>query len=485
MNEVNFVDTTLRDGHSCLWAKSMRIGMMLPVAATIDQAGFHAFEIISNTNPKKMVRDLREDPWVLLDLIGQRMPKTPMRVICGRHLQAFQLTPRSIEELWYQRLAAHGVRQVRISDSSNTPAGWRLSVGFARRVGIDAIVNLIFSLAPKYSDEYYAQRAREAAKLDVLRICLKDPGGLLTPERLRTLVPVILQNTGGKEVELHTHCNTGLGAQCAVEAIKLGIRYINTAIPPLADSNSNPSVFNVARNARALGYTTTVDEESLTPVEAHFTSIARREGLPLGAPAPYDISPHIHQVPGGMVSNLRHQLETVRLGHKIEAVREEIGRVRVDFGCPIMVTPYAQFVGVQATMNVLTGERYKEASDEVIQFALGLWGEEESSSMDPDVRDRILNRPRARELTGWQPPEPSLEEVRKIYAGPGVSDDELLLRYLAGEDQVAAMRAAGPLKRYDGAGRSLVSLIEDLTRRNSISYIQVQKDAMSLTLRSN
>jgi len=186
-----------------------------------------------------------------------------------------------------------------------------------------------------------------------------------------------------------------------------------------------------------------------------------------------------------MVSNLRHQLATVGLESKLEAVKEEIGRVRLDFGCPIMVTPYAQFVGVQATMNVLTGERYKEASDEVIQFALGLWGEEESSSMDPDVRDRILNRPRARELARWQPPEPSLKEVRKRYGGPGVSDDDLLLCYLAGEDQVAAMRAAGPFKRYDGAGQSLVSLIEDLTRRNSISYIQVQKDAMSLTLRSD
>lgn len=485
MNEVNFVDTTLRDGHSCLWAKEMRIGMMLDIAETMDRAGFQAIELISNTNPKKMVRDLREDPWELLRLTRQRIQKTPLRVICGRHLQAFQLTPRSIEELWYQRLAAYGIRQVRISDSSNTAAGWRNHVGYARSVGIDPVVNLIFSLAPKYSDEYYAQKAREAAELDILRICLKDPGGLLTPERVRTLVPAVLQNVGSKQVELHTHCNTGLGPQCCVEAIKLGIRYINTAVPPLADSSSNPSLFNVAKNARALGYKTTVNEELLKAVEMHFTSIARREGLPLGAPSPYDIAPHIHQVPGGMVSNLRHQLATVGLEHKIDAVREEIGRVRVDFGCPIMVTPYAQFVGVQATMNVLTGERYKEASDEVIQFALGLWGEEESSSMDPDVRDRILNRPRARELARWQPPEPSLEEVRKKYGGPGISDDELLLRYLAGEDQVAAMRAAGPFKRYNGAGQSLVSLIEDLTRRNSISYIQVQKDAMSLTLRSD
>ncbi|MBI2317689.1 MAG: biotin carboxyl carrier protein [Betaproteobacteria bacterium] len=485
MDEVKFVDTTLRDGHSCLWAKSMRTGMMLPVAAAIDRAGFQAFEIISNTNPKKMVRDLREDPWELLDLIRERMPNTPMRVICGRHVQAFQLTPRAIDELWYERLAAHGVRQARISDSSNTAAGWRAHVGYARRVGIDPVVNLIYSLAPKYSDAYYAQRARQAAALDVLRICLKDPGGLLTPERIRTLVPVILHNTGGKEVELHTHCNTGLGPQCAVEAIKFGIGYINTAIPPLADANSNPSVFNVAMNARALGYRTAIDEEALKAVERHFAAIARAEGLPTGAPSPYDIGPHVHQIPGGMVSNLRHQLASARLEHKLDEVVAEIGRVRMDFGCPIMVTPYAQFVGVQATMNVILGERYQQASDEVIQFALGLWGEEESASMDANVRDRILELPRAKELARWQPPEPTLKEFRNMYGGPGVSDDELLLRYLAGEDQVAAMRAAGPFKQYSPAdGQGLVSLIEDLTRRRKIGYIQVQKDAMSLTLKS-
>ena len=455
---------------------------MLPVAETIDRAGFQAIELISNTNPKKMVRDLREDPWELLDLMRQRAQKTPLRLVMGRHLQAFQITPRAIEELWYERVAVHGIRQVRISDSSNTASGWRAHVGYARKVGIEPIINLIFALAPKYSDEYYAQKCREAAELGVFRICLKDPGGLLSPERIRTLVPVVLQNAKGIPLELHTHCNTGLGAQCCVEAIKLGITIINTCIPPLADSNSNPSLFNVAMNARALGYKTTVDEASLKMVEDHFTSIAQREGLAMGAPSPYDISPHVHQVPGGMVSNLRFQLATVKMEHMLDAVVEEIGRVRLDLGCPIMVTPYAQFVGVQATMNVMTGKRYSQVSDEVIQLALGFWGEEESSSMAPDIRDRILDSPRARELARWVPPEPSLKELKEKYGGPGVSDDELLLRYLTGEDQVAAMRAAGPFKRYSSK-QSMVSLIEDLARQSKVRYVHVEKNALSLTLR--
>ncbi len=482
MNEVNFIDTTIRDGQMSLWATGMRTDMILPVAATLDQAGFAAIEIFANGFEKKMVRELREDPWERIDLVRQRIQKTPLRVIRGRYSTAFHITPRSIEDLWYERFAAHGIRQIRTSDCSNTAAGWREHVGRARSVGIDPIVNLIFSISPKHTDEYYARKARDAAELDVYRICLKDPGGLLTPERIKTLVPVVLANTKSIPIEFHTHCTTGLGPLSALEAIKLGIRYINAAIPPLSDSWSNPSLFNVIKNARALGYTSTVDDESLKPVEQHFTSIAKREGLPIGAPAQYDCSHYVHQVPGGMISNLRHQLSTCGLAGKIDAVLEEIGKVRADLGYPIMVTPYSQFVGVQATMNVISGERYKQVCDEVIQYALGLWGEEECSSIVPNVRDRILDRHRARELAHWQPPQPSLNEVRRKYGGAGISDDEILLRYFAGEDQVTAMRAAGPSKQQGGTGHSLVSLIEELTKRTKFNYIQVQKGAMSLTL---
>jgi oxaloacetate decarboxylase alpha subunit len=483
MNEVKFVDTTLRDGQSSLWAYGMRTDMILPVAATMDQVGFEAIEIIASAPFKKCVRELREDPWERIRLVRQRIQKTPLRVIRGRSMSAFHIAPQAIEDLWIERLAANGISQARISDPSNMVASWRWQVDKCRRAGLGTVVNLIYSVSPKHTDEYYAQRAREAAGLDVDRICLKDPGGLLTPERTRTLVPVILQNVNGLPVELHTHCITGLGPLCCLEAIKLGIRSVNTAIPPLADGSSNPSLFNVARNARALGYTPTVDEEALKPVEKHFTSIAHREGLPIGVPAAYDYSQYVHQVPGGMISNLRHQLSKLGLEDRLTAVLEETARVRAEFGHPIMVTPYSQFVGTQATMNVILGERYKGVPDEVIQYALGLWGEDESSSMDTNIREKILSRHRAKELSSWQHPQPSLKEVRLKYGGPGVSDDDLLLRYFAGKDEVDAMRAAQMSKRHVSVGYPVLGLIEKLTKATNCKYIQVRNGGLSLTLK--
>ena len=482
MNEVRFIDTTIRDGQMSLWATMMRTDMILPIALRLEQAGFEAIEILANGFEKKMVRELREDPWERMDLVRQRIPTTPLRVIRSRYLAAFHITPPAIDVLWYDRIAAHGMRQARISDPSNTAAGWRPQVAHCRNVGLDPIVNLIFSISPKHTDEYYARKAREAAQLDVYRICLKDPGALLTPERVRTLVPVVLANAGNIPVEFHTHCITGLGPLCCLEAIKLGIKLVNAAIPPLANASSNPSLFNVIKNARALGYTAIVNEEPLKVVEEHLTAVAKREGLPLGAPAEYDSSHYIHQVPGGMISNLRYQLRNCGLGDKIDAVLEEIGRVRADFGYPIMVTPYSQFMGVQATMNIISGERYKLIPDEILQYALGLWGEEESSAIDPNVRDRILGSQRAKELAGWQPPQPSVEEVRRQHGGPGVSDDEMLLRYFAGADEVDAMRATGPVRPAIRTGNGLDRLIEEASKYRKISYVQVSKGGMSFTL---
>jgi oxaloacetate decarboxylase alpha subunit len=454
--------------------------MMLPVAAQIDQVGFQAMEIISTSFFKKMVRELRDDPWERLRLMANAAPRTPLRAILGRSVAAFEFTPRSVTELWLERLVANGVRQVRISDCSNTVSVWERLVRDSHRVGLKTILNLIFSVSPVHTDDYYAKLARAAVKLRADRICLKDPGGLLTPDRTRILAPIVLREAKGIPVELHTHCNTGLGPLCALEAIKLGIDIINTATPPLANGSANPSVFNVAENAIALGYTPTIDLEALRPVSDHFTRIARREGLPIGTPLEYTEAHYTHQVPGGMISNLRHQLAQVKMQDRLAEVLEETARVREEFGYPIMVTPYSQFVGVQAAMNVMLGERYKQISDQVIQYALGLWGEAESAAMNPNLRDRILACARAKELARFQPPEPSIDEVRRHFGGPGVSDDDLMLRYFAGTEEVAAMRAAPRSERGVGSRLPLLTLIKELAKQPRFSQIRIEKGDMVL-----
>src|SRR4249920_2522437 len=425
MDTIRFVDTTIRDGHQSLWAENMTTGMMLPVAKRMDDAGFEGIELISGSHLKKCVRELKEDPWERVRLVAKEITKTPLRLIAGR-VNTFEYNPPSMYRLFVERMFANGIKEARISDEWNDYEGWKFRVGECHRAGMKSILNLIYSVSPKHSDEYFALRTRQAASLNPYRLCLKDPGGLLTPERMETLVPIIFKNANGIPIELHTHCTTGLGPLCCLEGMKLGIRSINTALPPLADDSSNPSLFNVAKNARALGYKTEIDEDVLKPVAKHFTVIAKREGFTIGAPVEYDFSQYQHQVPGGMLSNLRHQLRKVGLENKYPEALEETIRVRAEFGFPIMV---------------IVGERYKEVTDQVIKFALGHAGAEGARDMDPNVKDRILDRPRAKEWAKWRPDEPSADDMRQRLGAVGTSDEELLLRWIVGKEDIDAMRA--------------------------------------------
>jgi oxaloacetate decarboxylase alpha subunit len=461
----------------------MRTGMMLAIARDLDRCGFTSIEC-QYTHPKKVVRELREDPWERLRLIRARITETPLRTIVGRFPQ-FDFSPPLLLGLRLRCEARAGIRQARISDEWNQAPMWAWKIEASRAVGIDPVVNLIYSDSPKHTDAYYAERARQLAALRPVRICLKDPGGLLTPERTRTLAPIVLEAAGDVPVELHSHCTTGLGPLNALEAVKAGIPTVNVGIPPLANGTALPNVFNVAANLRALGYTPVYDEAAARAASSTLTAIAQHDGLPLGRPVEYDGSQYRHQVPGGMLSNLRHQLKLVGLEDRYPLVLDEAARVREEWGWPIMVTPLSQFVGSQAAINVIVGDRYKEVTDQTIMYALGYWGGAEATDgMDPAVRDRILARPRAREIVAAPPEDPTYDDLVARYGGPGVSEEEMLLRMECSPDELAAMRAAGPPRSYEhlDAATPLVTLVEQLTRQSDRSYIHIQKGDLSLTL---
>ena len=101
--------------------------------------------------------------------------------------------------------------------------------------------------------------------------------------------------------------------------------------------------------------------------------------------------------------------------------------------------------------------------------------------MDTDVKDKILARPRAKEWAGWTPPDLSLKEVRQKF-GPGVSDEELVLRVIAGEAAVKAMLAAGAPREYLSVTQPLVRLIGELSKRRDCNQVVIQKSGLTLRL---
>jgi oxaloacetate decarboxylase alpha subunit len=182
---------------------------------------------------------------------------------------------------------------------------------------------------------------------------------------------------------------------------------------------------------------------------------------------------------------LKRQLTQLKLIDKLPEVIEECIRVRNDFGYPIMVTPFSQYMATQAVINVTLGERYKQVADDLIYYALGFWGEEAKAGIDADAMDKIMQLPRAKELKNWEFPEPSLEELREQYGGSSLSDDELLLRYIIGsEDDIKAMRMAEATRdnKYLGVHVPLSAMLGELLNRRDLSFVSIKAKQLSLTI---
>ena len=488
MEEVRFIDTTFRDGSQSLWAAGMRTGMIEAVADIMDRAGFAAVEVpVVAIYIKKFVRDLKEDPWEMMRLAARRMPHVMKGCMAGGHILSFEApAPPELVKLFFQCIVKTGALN-RAQLTSNTfdqsKRNFPWIIPAFKELGLHNAIAISYSVSPRHTDTYYAEKTREMVAFRPDSIYIKDQGGLLTPDRVRTLVPTMLANANGVPLELHSHCTTGLADLVYLEALKLGVRTIHTAVPPLANGSSQPSVFNVAKNARLLGYKTSLDEAALKTVEERLTAFAKQDGLPIGAPLEYDYGQYIHQVPGGVISNLKHQLAQLRIGHRLDEVLQETVRVRRDMGYPIMITPHSQFVVSQAAINVAMGEPYKVVIDELILFAQGVYGEDSGYPwMDPNLKDRLLNSPRAKELSSRVRREVTITELRGKLGGPGVSDEEFLTRFIMkGEKEIQAMRAAGPPKRYS-ASMPLVRLLDALSRQKKVTYLNIRRGTDSFVV---
>jgi oxaloacetate decarboxylase alpha subunit len=485
MNGISILDTTLRDGHQSLWATRMRTAHMMPIASIMDEAGFKAVELMGTVHFDACLRYLREDPWERIRLLARALPKTPLRaLIRSKSLTSFNIVPDSVIELWIRRCAANGIRHLMIFDALHDWSNLRESVSVAKSEGIEVVVPLVYSLSPVHTDEFYARKTAEMMTL--LRpdyVMIKDSIGLLTPERVKTLVPTIKNEIGDLPLEMHSHCTTGLAPICCLDSVEYGVEIIDTCASPLANGPSHPSTENIIMNLSRLGYTPSVNEDAVRAISGHFRYVARREGKPMGAPVEYDAFQYIHQVPGGMITNLQFMLSERGMEHRLEEVLQEVSVIREEWGYPVMITPFSQLVGTQAVLNVLLGERYKVATAEAIRYILGHYGQP-PAPVDQNALDKITALPEAKGLLDWEQPQPSIEELRKEVGRPGISDDELLLRVLFPEEHVEATIAAGPIDtNYPNGDKPVMALIHELTKREDTSYIHIQKKDFSLTLK--
>jgi oxaloacetate decarboxylase alpha subunit len=146
-----------------------------------------------------------------------------------------------------------------------------------------------------------------------------------------------------------------------------------------------------------------------------------------------------------------------------------------------MATPFSQLVGIQAVLNIVTGQRYSRVPEEIVRYAAGHYGQT-VAPVDPDILDRIMASPNAASIAADTPPQPTLAELKKRY---GTEDeDELVLRISVPEADIARMRAAGPVKRdYPLMSSPELEQVRKLMKLTALPVIEVRSAAMTMSLR--
>lgn len=485
VTQIEFIDQTLRDGQQSLWGMRMRAGMAAAVAQDIDHTGFRTVDVTGSSMFECMMRYSREDPWDGLDLWRSWMPHSTLRAGTRSNCIAkFGLTPDSLMDLWVQTLIKHGIQSFWIYDCLYNMEQMRRLCQVIHDAGAEVVPAIMFGISPVHTDEWFAQRIRDMISWGTVdAIYVEDAPGILSPERGATLIPALVAAAGDVPIELHCHNTIGVAPLNYLTGLKSGVKIFHTASRPLANGPSLPSTEMMVENLRWLGYDHGLEVDRLDPVATHFARVAAQEGWLTGTPNEYSAFAYQHQLPGGMTGTLKAQLAQYGMESRLTEVLEEVVRVRQDLGHPISATPFSQLMGIQSVLNIVTGDRYSVVPDEVIIYTLGHLGQP-PAPIDEQVKDRIFSSPRAKEYLSWEPPQPSLKELRDEYGGPHLTDEELLSRYLVPMEDIDATRAAGRITPSYEFRDSLatVQLVEEAASLRRPTFVSIRRGDVQLTL---
>jgi oxaloacetate decarboxylase (Na+ extruding) subunit alpha len=476
--KAKFIDVTLRDGHQCLWSTRMSTAQMAPVLNKVDSIGYDIVNIMGGAVFDVMVRFLRENPWQRMRFIADHV-RTPLDALTrGVSLYTFEMFSDEVIALNSKVLADCGIKVLTVYDALNDNSNIRSSVDSARAEGLKVNAMITYALSPVHSDEYFVARAKELRAMKVDYISVKDPTGLLTPERAQTLFPKLVEAVGSIPMQLHSHCQTGLAPKVYEEAIRAGFEYFYTAARPLANGASLPDTREISEIAQRLGCEVSIEGQSLKEYEDYWEWIAFRDGKPTGAKLGVDQALYQHQIPGGMISNLRSQLSDMGMSDRFGEILEEIARVRVDLGYPILVSPFAQYIVTQSVLNVVQGERFKSVPDEVKRYACGFYGKLAASPSDEFLERANLDEFRKREERQLAKKK-TLADLRQI-CGHGASDGDLLLAAFYSRDLTSALHPALPLGGYSDS--PLVELIRFCTDQVKTKALHLRMAETPITM---
>lgn len=367
-------DVVLRDAHQSLFATRMRVDDMLPIAEKLDKIGYWSVESWGGATFDSCIRFLGEDPWERLRLLKEAMPNTKHQMLLrGQNLLGYRHYADDVVEKFVERAHANGMDVFRIFDAMNDPRNFQTAVNAAVQVGAHAQGTLSYTTSEFHSEETWVTLARQLEDMGCHSLCIKDMAGLLRPYEAESLIKS-LKAAVDVPIALHCHATTGLSLMTHQKAIDAGVDMIDSAISSMSMTYGHSPTETLVAALQGQERDTGLDLTALQDIAAYFREVRKKYAKWEGALKGVDSRILLAQVPGGMLTNMEGQLKEQNATDKLDAVLEEIPRVRKDLGYIPLVTPTSQIVGTQAVINVLTGERYKSITKETAGVLKGEYG---------------------------------------------------------------------------------------------------------------
>ena len=389
--QVGITEVVVRDGIQSLLATRVPLRDLVSILPALDKVGYWSLETWGGATYDACIRYLNEDPWERLRTFNSLLQNTPQQMLIrGQNLVGYKHYSNEVVSRFLEKSAENGIEIFRTFDALNDFDNIKYSIEEIKRIGKHAQGTIAYTTSPVHNLDTWLDLAKKIEDSGADSLAIKDMAGLLRPFDAFDLVKNLKESLS-IPIHMQTHATTGMSTATNMKAIEAGIDNIDTSISSLSMTYGHTATETMLAIFEGQNREINLDLNALEEVSSFFKEIREKYSEFEGSLKGVDSSMLVKQVPGGMLSNLESQLKANRQEDKIDLVKEEIPKVRKDFGYPPLVTPASQIVGAQALLNVMNSRRYENLSNESINLVLGKYGKL-PGDIEPELLAKAKNK---------------------------------------------------------------------------------------------